>query len=42
MYKACPKGGTFEWQGTEVLKEYAGYMIEHVENELKKDDNNER
>lgn len=35
-YEACEPGGTFLFEGNEVLKEYAKYVIQYVERELKK------
>lgn len=30
MYEKCPAGQCFEWQGQQILKEYARYLIEFV------------
>jgi hypothetical protein len=36
MYKKTDPGKTFMFKGHEVLKEYSKYLIEHVENNIKK------
>lgn len=33
-YKECPEGGTFEFEGKEILKSYAKYLIEYLEQRL--------
>jgi hypothetical protein len=35
LYKDCPENGVFIFQGHEVLKSYAKYLIEHVKNQIK-------
>lgn len=34
LYEDTPDGGTFLFQGKEVLKEYAKYLIEYLEQQL--------
>jgi hypothetical protein len=34
-YEACPEGGVFIFEGREVLKAYAKYVIEYVEAQLR-------
>jgi len=36
LYERTEKGGVFLFEGKEVLKEYAGYLIEYLENQFKK------
>jgi len=35
LYEKTEKGGVFLYEGKEVLKEYAGYVIKYVEGKLR-------